>query len=121
MTEENKKKKESSEGPGNDPASSYALTETIMGTGYDAVIEGRRFVIDFSRSYDGKRVSRFASVCKIVNTPAGPNYAPQSPEVYELDNLTPLQVHELGIAQVISFTPEQSERYKKWRVNRFKK
>jgi len=120
MTEENKKKKESSEGPGNDPASSYALTETIMGTGYDAVIEGRRFVIDFSRSYDGKRVSQFASVCKLTQTPAGNIYAPQQPEVYELTGLTPLQIHELGVAQVISFTKEQGEAYKEWRINRFK-
>jgi len=115
-----KKDIELNEEPGNSSASSYAISEGIMNTGYSGTIDGRRFVIDFERSYDGKRVSKFASVCKLVQTPAGNNYAPQRPEVYQLDNLTPLQVHELGIAQVITFTPEQSEQYKKWRLNRFK-
>ena len=116
-----KKVNNTSEEPGNVPASSYSISEGAMNNGYRATIEGRQFVIDFSRSYDGKRVSKFASVCKLVNTPAGQNYAPQNPEVYTLENLTPLQVHELGIAQVITFTKEQSEQYKNWRVNRFRK
>ena len=115
-----KKKENISEEPDNIPASSFAISEAIMNTGYNATIEGRRFVIDFERSFDGKRVSKFASVCKIVQTPAGQNYSPQRPEVYELNDLTPLQIHELGVAQVITFTDEQSKKYKEWRINRFK-
>lgn len=115
-----KDKNTGNEGAGNESASSYALTETAMRQGYKGTIDGRHFVIDFTRSFDGKRVSQFASVCKLTQTPAGNIYAPQQPEVYELSGLTPLQVHELGVAQVISFTKEQGEAYKEWCINRFK-
>lgn len=99
----------------------YQLSEFIISRGYKGTIDGRTFIIDFERNYNGGRVSQFASVTAPVSTPAGVVNKPIKPEVFHVSDLTPLQIHELANAQVITLNKAQKEAHRNWMKNRFPK
>lgn len=91
---------------------SFKLSSVAMSQGYNAKIDGRQFVIDFAKDYRKRRLSQFASVCEIQETPEGNVFQPISPAVYSLRGLTELQFKELTIAKIIDLNKEQSAKFK---------
>jgi hypothetical protein len=109
MSEEKKTKEKTFDLTGE----SFKLSSAAMSQGYNAKIDGRHFVIDFAKDYRKRRLSQFASVCEIQETPEGNVFQPISPAVYSLKGLTPLQFKELTIARIIELNKEQAIEFKK--------
>jgi hypothetical protein len=90
---------------------SFRLSSQVTSTGYNSTIDGRKFVIDFVKDFNGYRVSQFASLCSLQDTPAGKLWIPISPAKYEVDGLTKQQLFELATAQAIELNDEQRKEF----------
>lgn len=104
---EEKKNKETT-----DKAESYKLSAKVCQHGYNATIDGRKFVIGFATDFQGRRASKYASVCSLQDSPDGMIYIPVQPPQYSLSNLTDLQLYELNVAGVLELTDEQSKAFR---------
>lgn len=92
---------------------SFKLSSQVMSDGYDATIDGRRFVIGFAKDYRGRRLSQFASICTLHDSPDGSTWMPVNPPQYTLSGLTMQQLYELAHAHVIDITEEQEPHFQK--------
>ena len=91
---------------------SFKLSSQAMQQGYRATIDGREFMIGFQNDYRGKRISQFASVCSLQESPDGKTYIPINPPVYSLNNLSERQLYELTHARVLELTGKQSKAFR---------
>ncbi len=106
MSDEKKSKKEH-----NLLEDSFKLSSQVTSTGYNSTIDGRKFVIDFVKDFNGHRVSQFASLCSLQDTPVGPLWIPTNPAKYEVDSLTKQQLFELATAQAIELNDTQKKEF----------
>ncbi len=92
---------------------SFKLSSQVTSTGYNSTIDGRKFVIDFVKDFNGYRVSQFASLCSLQDTPAGKMWIPTNPAKYEVEGLTKQQLFELATAQAIELNETQKKEFVK--------
>lgn len=90
----------------------YNLASRVMEQGYDATIDGRRFVIDFVKNFKGERQTEFASVCSLQSTPKGQAWTPILPQIFYFTDLTDLQLWNLAKARVITLNKEQAKAFR---------
>ncbi len=90
----------------------YSLTPAAITHGYHSKVDGREFVIDYAKDFNGNRISEDATVCFLQETPKGKRWIPLNPSVYELTDLTDKQVWELAHAKVIKIKKSQREHFK---------
>ena len=90
----------------------YSLTPAAITHGLHSKIDGRQFVIDYAKDFNGKRISEDATVCHMIETPKGKRWQPLNPPSYELTDLTDRQIWELAHAQVIKIKKSQQPYFK---------
>jgi hypothetical protein len=86
---------------------SFKLSSQVMRHGYDATIDGRRFVAGFGKDYNGRRLSQFASICSLNDSPDGQTYVPINPPQYTIGDLSERQLYELVHAGAFELTEQQ--------------
>lgn len=102
MAEEKKQSKEY-----NLAGDSFKLSSRIVSQGYNSIIDGRKFKIDYAKDFRGNQISQYASLCVLQETPNGKEWLPMNPPVYEVTGLTKTQFRELATAQVLALTEAQ--------------
>jgi len=92
---------------------SFKLSPRVTSQGYNSTIDGRKFVIDFTKDARGNLVSKYASLCSLQETPENKQWLPISPPCYGLTGLTDKQFYELTNAQVIVLSEDQELEFMK--------
>lgn len=116
------KEEKQKEAINNNTEDSYKLSSVALRQGYSSTIDGRKFVIDYAKDWQGKRASAYASLCSEQDTPEGRKWIPIMPPVYELTNLTNEQLWQLAHAQIIKMSKKQEKAFRdKFRVLKAKK
>ena len=91
----------------------FKLSPRVTQQGYNSTIDGRKFVIDFTKDARGNLVSKYASLCTLQETPEGSAWLPINPPCYEVTGLTETQFRELATAQVLVLSEVQELEFMK--------